>query len=235
MRRIGIIGAMDEEIALFLSHIRDVKEENKAGITYFFGTLHGHAIVLCKSGVGKVNASICTQQMIDLYSVDRIIFTGVAGGVDPQLDIGDIVVSTDCLQHDIDATALSALDIERGQIPFAETSIFQANEQLVGLALQSGQQFTDVKVTKGRVLSGDQFIANAEDVQDLRHTFQGACVEMEGAAVGHVCHANDVPFVIIRSLSDKADGSADVNFMSFTKLASERSFEMVNRMLKGLD
>jgi adenosylhomocysteine nucleosidase len=232
--RLGIIGAMDEEIELYLEQMKGVQEKQRARLTYYIGRFLDNAVVVCKSGVGKVNASVCTQIMIDDFDVSSVIFTGVAGGVDPELNIGDIVISSDCLQHDIDASALGTLGFKRGQIPFADTSVFVADQKLVDLARQSGQQLGDVKVKTGRVLSGDQFIADRTEVENLYRLFQGACVEMEGAAVGHVCHLNEVPFVIIRSLSDKADGSAHVNFLEFTKLASKHSFQIVYGMLKAL-
>jgi adenosylhomocysteine nucleosidase len=230
-KSIGIIGAMDEEIELCRKNMSDVKEFAQAGITYFQGRLHGKTVILCKSGVGKVNASICTQILVDHFSVDHVIFTGVAGGVDPDLNIGDIVISEDCRQHDIDA---SPLGFKRGEIPFATTSVFPAHSDLIQLAYKSGAKLKDVKTVIGRILSGDQFVADKEQVQDLFDEFKGSCVEMEGAAVAQVCHLNQIPFVIIRSLSDKADGSAHVNFLEFTKLAAERSYFIVDRMVEEM-
>jgi adenosylhomocysteine nucleosidase len=136
-KTIGIIGAMDEEIELCLQNMSDIKEFGRAGITYYQGRMHAKTIILCRSGVGKVNASICTQILIDDFGIDYVIFTGVAGGVDPELNIGDIVISEDCRQHDIDA---SALGFKRGEIPFASTSIFTADSYLIQLALDSGAE-----------------------------------------------------------------------------------------------
>lgn len=226
---IGIIGAMDEEIELHLESMSDVMEYGRAGITFYKGRIHAKPVVLCKSGVGKVNASICTQILINRFNVSNVIFTGVAGGVDPELSIGDIVISIDCAQHDIDA---SALGFKPGEIPFAATSVFQADERLIQLAQKSGATIEDVQLVTGRILSGDQFVADKEHVKRLYNDFKGSCVEMEGAAVGQVCHLNEIPFVIIRSLSDKADGSANVNFLEFTKLASSRSYQIVDKMLE---
>jgi adenosylhomocysteine nucleosidase len=225
---IGIIGAMNEEIELYREGMKQVKEQTRAGNTYFIGNLHGKDVVLCKSGVGKVNASICTQILIDDFAVDQVIFTGVAGGVDPNLEIGDIVISKDCMQHDMDVTALG---FKRGEIPFSPVSIFEADKKLIQIAEQSGTAIEEVQIVTGRVLSGDQFIADKEKVQIMYNELQGSCVEMEGAAVAQVCHLNQVPFVVIRSLSDKADGSAHTNFLEFTKLASKRSYIIVEKML----
>lgn len=225
---IGIIGAMDEEIELYVQQMQGVKESVRAGLIFYQGEFLGRQVILCKCGVGKVNAAICTQLLIDDFHVASVIFTGVAGGVDPSLNIGDIVISRDCLQHDIDA---SALGFKKGEIPFAQASVFEADHTLIQLAEQSAQSIADVQVITGRIVSGDQFIADREKVKDLYEEFAAACVEMEGSAVGQVCALNGVPFVIIRSLSDKADGSAHVNFVEFTKLASKRSYDMLAQMV----
>jgi adenosylhomocysteine nucleosidase len=230
--KIGIIGAMDEEIKLLKENIVIKKEVVKATITFYIGVFEGKEVVICKSGVGKVNAAITTQLLVDQFLVSHIIFTGVAGAVDPQLDIGDIVISTSAIQHDLDA---SALGFKVGEVPmFDYPSDFPASELLVKLAEQAANSLRDIKVSKGRILSGDQFIANYEKVKELALLFDGKCVEMEGAAVAHVAMLNDIPFVVIRSMSDKANGDANVNFAEFTKLASERSFTIVKSMIKSM-
>ncbi|WP_134685922.1 5'-methylthioadenosine/adenosylhomocysteine nucleosidase [Brevibacillus migulae] len=230
--RVGIIGAMDEEIALYLEAMQETKTTTKAGITYYEGTFSGRQVVLCKSGVGKVNASVCTQILIDAFGVDQVIFTGVAGAVHPELNIGDIVVSTDCVQHDMDVTPLG---FKPGQIPFTEKWIWEADQHLVQLAVEAGQQLgEDIHVVTGRILSGDQFVADREKVKALYEEFAASCTEMEGAAVAQVCAMNEKPFVVVRSMSDKADGSAHVNFVEFTKLASQRSYAIVEQMLSKL-
>lgn len=225
---IGIIGAMDEEIQLYREAMGNVTETAKAGITYYTGTFNQKEVVLCKSGVGKVNASVCTQILIDQFGVNSVVFTGVAGALNPVLEIGDIVVSTDCQYHDMDA---SPLGFKRGEIPFAAKSIFRADERLVQIAVEAGKGVVEGTVLAGRILSGDQFVASRDLVKQLHEELHGDCTEMEGAAVAHVCDLNEVPFVIVRAMSDKADGSAHINFPEFTVLASKRSFEMVSRML----
>lgn len=227
---IGLIGAMDEEIKLLLESMEDKVTTVKAGIHYYSGTIFGKKAVLCKSGVGKVNAAVTTQILVDAFGVSRVLFTGVAGAVHPDLGIGDIVISSKCIQHDMDATALGYL---RGVIPYQETSQFVADPALVVLAEQACHALKQKAIT-GIVLSGDQFIASASRVAELREQLDGACAEMEGAAVAQVCFMNAVPFVIIRSMSDKADGSAHVNYRDFTVAASERSHAILEYMLKAI-
>lgn len=229
--KIGVIGAMKEEIELFHGHMQQPAESVKAGITFFEGEFQGKPIVLCKSGVGKVNAAVTTQLLIDTFGVEAIVFTGVAGAVDPSLEVGDIVVSTECLQHDMDVTALG---FPRGTIPYEDTSLFVADEALRMLAMEAAGGLFPGRVKAGRVLSGDQFIASRETVGQLYRELGGSCTEMEGAAVAQVCSMNRLPFVVIRSMSDKADGSAHVNFAEFTVQASEHSYRIVEQMLRRL-
>jgi adenosylhomocysteine nucleosidase len=227
-KKIGIIGAMDEEIASLLRLMEDVRSHTHYQITYYEGRLEGTPVVLCKSGVGKVNAALCTQVLIDRFQVQAIVFTGVAGALDPKLEIGDIVVSTECQEHDVDA---SALGFAKGIIPFQEVSVYPADPKWIGWAVKAGETLEGVQVIQGKVLSGDQFISDLGKVKELRGQMEGACVEMEGAAVAHVSHLAGIPYVVIRSMSDRADHSANVNFTEFTQLAAKRSSEMVCRML----
>ncbi|MBD0379304.1 5'-methylthioadenosine/adenosylhomocysteine nucleosidase [Paenibacillus sedimenti] len=229
--KIALIGAMNEEIELLLSHMSGVKETGKAGITFREGEYFGKQVVVCRTGVGKVNAAVTTQILIAEFGVEAIIFTGVAGALDPALNIGDIVVSSECLQHDMDVTALG---FPRGVIPYEAKSTYEANGKLVELAVASGEKLFAGKVKLGRVLSGDQFIANREVVAQLHQELDGVCVEMEGASVAQVCSMHHIPFVVIRSMSDKADGSAHVNFAEFTVQASENSYKMVEDIVKQL-
>ncbi|WP_276352651.1 5'-methylthioadenosine/adenosylhomocysteine nucleosidase [Cohnella caldifontis] len=228
---IGIIGAMKEEIDLLLQEQQDTAEERHAGIAFHTGRLHGRRVVSCKSGVGKVNAAVCTQLLIDRFGVDAVLFTGVAGALDPQLEIGDIVVSRSCVQHDMDVTPLG---FARGVIPYQEVSEFPSDPELIRLAEQAGERVFPGRCRIGKVLSGDQFIADRETVRKLHEEMQGTCTEMEGASVAQVCHMNGIPHVIIRSMSDKADGSAHVNFAEFTVEAANRSFAIVSDMVKRM-
>ncbi|RKP55342.1 5'-methylthioadenosine/adenosylhomocysteine nucleosidase [Cohnella endophytica] len=228
---IGIIGAMQEEIELVLARLENKQTEKHGGIVYHRGDFHGKKVVLTRSGVGKVNSAVCTQILIDRFGADAVIFTGVAGAVDPALNIGDIVVSSSSLQHDVDVTALG---FPRGTIPYQDVSEYAADARLVALAELSGEKVFPGRCVTGKVLSGDQFIADRSAVKQLYEELGGACTEMEGASVAQVCHMNDIPYVVIRSMSDKADGSAHVNFAEFTIEAANRSFAIVEEMVKAL-
>lgn len=230
-KTIGLTGAMDEEIALLLDKVEHQEAVDVAGTRFVKGVLHGQNVVVCKSGVGKVNAAATTQALIDRFGADTIWFTGVAGAVHPELNVGDIVISSTCQQHDMDARPLG---FARGITPYQDVSDFPAESGLIRLAEQAcARQCTDHQYRVGRVLSGDQFIANREFVSSVLYgELNGACVEMEGAALAQVCHRNGVPFIVLRSISDKADGSADVNFAEFTVLAARRSFAILNDMVQ---
>ena len=230
-KTLGIIGAMQEEIELLLTQLQNRTTEQHAGMTFHRGLFHNIKVILTRSGVGKVNAAVCTQILIDRYQVDSIIFTGVAGAVDPTLNIGDIVISTSSIQHDVDVTALG---FPRGTIPYQEVSEYPADNALIKLAEDAGNKVYPGHCYKGKVLSGDQFIADRVVVKGLYEELQGACTEMEGAAVAQVCYMNNIPHVIIRSMSDKADGSAHVNFAEFTVEAANRSFAIVQEMVQKI-
>lgn len=228
---IGIIGAMREEIDMLRGRLQDAATETHAGIAYTRGVLHGRNVVVCKSGVGKVNAAVCAQILIDRFDAGAIWFTGVAGALDPALDIGDIVISESAVHHDMDVTALG---FPRGVIPYQDTSEFPADPALVRLALEAGERLYPGRCRPGKVLSGDQFVADRATVRKLREELGGACTEMEGAAVAQTCFMNGVPFVIIRSMSDRADGAAPDNFAAFVVQAAERSVALVEEMLRNL-
>jgi adenosylhomocysteine nucleosidase len=232
--RIGIIGAMDEEIVYMKESLDIYGESVFAQNKFFEGTHHNKEVVLCKSGVGKVNAAITTQILIDRFQVTHILFTGVAGALDPSLEVGDIVISSSAMQHDIDASSLSP-DFPKGTIPmFGFDSVFKADQELVKLAEKAAEKSSGTQVKIGKVLSGDQFIADRKLVEDYRSQFDGSCIEMEGSAVAQTAFLNEVPFVIIRSISDKANGEAPASFGEFTALAAKRSSDIVEYMIESL-
>ncbi|NDL66355.1 5'-methylthioadenosine/adenosylhomocysteine nucleosidase [Anaerotalea alkaliphila] len=232
MKLIGIIGAMQEEV-MGLQDVMEIKETRSiASLDFYQGTLFGHEVVLVKGGVGKVNAAVCTQILIDCFYVEAIINTGVAGALNGKLEIGDVVISKDTLQHDVDATGFG---YALGEIPRMETSIFPADEHLVKIALQAADRLpVRTSVYVERIVSGDQFISDPVKKEMLEQTFQGFCTEMEGAAVAQVCHLNKIPFVILRSISDKADDTAETNFNEFIAMAVANSSKILERMLELL-
>lgn len=227
---LAILGAMNEEIELLLGDLQNRQEDlTFGGITVHRGELAGVPVLLSRGGIGKVNAAMTATYLI-LQGATRVIFTGVAGGVDPELRVGDIVVSTDLVQHDVDVTPLG---YERGTIP-DETPAWQANEQLTELAMQAAADIEGIQAKAGRVASGDQFIASAEGVQFLASQFGAACAEMEGAAVAQVCARAGVPFVVIRSISDTADHAAKVDYRTFMPLVAKHAKQVVRGMLSRM-
>ncbi|MBQ6961899.1 MAG: 5'-methylthioadenosine/adenosylhomocysteine nucleosidase [Clostridia bacterium] len=225
----GIIGAMDEEVATLKEALTEENIKTIAGMAFHEGKLDGKDVVVVKCSVGKVNASACAQILISVFGVDRIINTGVAGSLDAQIDIGDIVISTDALQHDMDATVLG---FARGEIPYSNQSVFPADEEMRKSAVQAVKEAApDIHVFEGRVCSGDQFIASREQKEFLISEFGGLCCEMEGAAIAQVCCLNGTPFVIIRAISDKADDSEEMSYVEFEKAAAERCASITRYMV----
>ncbi len=230
MNKIGIIGAMDLEVETLKSHMQNVKITKKTGMEFFEGTLNGASVVVVKCGIGKVNAGMCVQILADLFDVTHIINTGVAGSLQAQIDIGDIVISTDALYHDMDVTALG---YPLGQLPQIDTLAFKADEELAALAKSSCEEVNpDIHVFTGRVASGDQFIASKEAKNKIIENFHAYCTEMEGAAIAHTAYLNKIPFVIIRAISDKADDSAEMDYPTFEKKAAEHSARLVEDLVK---
>ncbi|MGL5124248.1 MAG: 5'-methylthioadenosine/adenosylhomocysteine nucleosidase [Fusobacteriaceae bacterium] len=228
--RIGIIGAMNEEIIQLKNIMKIESEENIAGFIYYIGEIENKKVVLVESGIGKVNSALCTTLLLQKFNIEKVVFTGVAGAVGKELNIGDIVISSELIEHDFDCTAFG---LEPGVIPRMENSIFKGDKGLIDLASQSSSAIIGKdKVKIGRVVSGDQFIASKEKIDWLREMFNAQCTEMEGASVAHVCYLFKIPFVIIRGISDKADGSAHMDFNEFVILAAENSKNVLVEMLK---
>ncbi len=229
---IGIIGAMNEEIIELQSIMVGIEEEKVGNLLFFKGKLKGKNVVLVEGGIGKVNAAICATLMKTHFKVDKLLFTGVAGGVNPNINIGDIVVGTDLVEHDFDATAFG---YELGQIPRMAEYKFKADEKLREIAYSVAiEAFGKEKVWEGRIVSGDQFVASPEKITWLRETFDGYCTEMEGAAVAHVCYVFNLPFLVIRAISDKADDDAKVDYPEFVKLAAKNSKTIIEGILERI-
>ena len=229
---IGIIGAMEEEVADLKAAMEVEAIIEKAKMTFVKGKLCGKEVVVVRSGIAKVNAGICAQILIDMFSVDALINTGIAGSLDAQIDIGDIVISTDAVQHDVDA---STMGNPVGQIPRMDTFSFPADEKLIRAArLANEEENSDIHTFTGRVVTGDQFISDDVKKEYLVNTFGGKCAEMEGAAIAHAAYLNDIPYVIIRAISDKADNSATMDYPTFEKQAAQCSVKLLKNMLKRL-
>lgn len=234
MNKIGIIGAMQEEVSTLISLMKVEKIVEKASLKFYMGTLEDKNIVVVQCGIGKVNSALCAQILISEFDVDAVVNTGVAGAIHPDLDVKDIVISTEAIQYDVDATSFG---YKKGEIPQMESSVFKADELLIETAYKSSIEEVKHKgcnIVKGRVVTGDIFISSKELKDELQTVFKGYCGEMEGGAIAHVCSLNKVPFVIIRAMSDKADGSADVTYEEFVVEAAENSKDIVLRMLKSL-
>lgn len=229
---IGIIGAMDEEVSRLKEEMQDVTIKTKASMDFYKGTMEGKDVVVVRSGIGKVNAGICTQILVDEYGVDAVINTGIAGSLNSDINIGDIVLSTDALQHDMDATGFG---YEPGIIPRMEKSVFVADERLRTLAKDCCERVNpDINVFEGRVVSGDQFISDKDKKNYILDTFQGYCTEMEGAAIAQAAFLNNIPFLIIRAISDKADDSATEDYPTFEKKAIMHSVNLMCEMIKNI-
>ena len=229
---IGIIGAMEEEVAHLKEAMQVEKTVERAAMTFVKGKLDGKDVVVVRSGIGKVNAGICAQILADLFEVDTLINTGVAGSLDAALDIGDIVISTDAVQHDMD---VSALGDPVGQIPRMDTFAFPADERLVQLAVQANEEANpDIHTFTGRVVSGDQFVSDGAVTERLVTQFQAKCTEMEGAAIAQAAYLNKISCVIIRAISDKADNSSTMDYPTFETAAAKHSAKLVEKMVSEL-
>lgn len=225
MNRIGIIGAMEEEVAQLKEQMQVEEIICKASMEFYRGTLNGKEAVVVRSGIGKVNAGICTQILADVFQVDAIINTGIAGSLQAEINIGDLVISSDALQHDMDAREFG---YARGQIPRMDTLSFPADEGLIRAAKASCEAVNpEINTFVGRVVTGDQFIASRQVKDEIKSWSQGLCTEMEGAAIAQVAYLNQIPFVILRAISDKADDSATMDYPTFERQAIEHSVRLV--------
>lgn len=225
IEKIGIIGAMDEEVNILKGMMKDVKINEIASMEFNEGTLNNKKLVVVQSGIGKVNAAICTQILADIYHVDAVINTGVAGSLRKEIDIADIVLSTDALQHDMDATGFG---YDPGVIPRMENSIFKADAKMLEIAEEvCKKELSGVGIHTGRIVSGDQFISDSDKKDWLVEHFDGFCTEMEGAAIAQAAYLNKIPFLIIRAISDKADHSAEMAYTDFVEIAIKNTVKLL--------
>ena len=229
---IGIIGAMEEEVAALKEAMTIEENVTFASMDFCRGTLCGKEVVVVRSGIGKVNAAICTQILVDKFGVDTLINTGIAGSLDANIDIGDMVISTDAVEHDMDA---SIFGDPIGQVPRMDTFSFPADEELVEKAKTANEEANpDIHTFVGRIVSGDQFVSSKEVKDKLVANFEAKCTEMEGAAIAHAAYLNKVSCVIIRAISDKADNSATMDYPAFEKQAITHYVRLVKNLLPRL-
>ena len=219
---IGIIGAMEEEVAALKDAMEIEETVEQAAMTFCKGTLCGKEVVIVRSGIGKVNAGICAQILVDRFRVDTLINTGIAGSLDTRIDIGDMVISTDAVHHDMDATIFGD---PLGQVPRMDVLFFPADEALVQKAVQANEKANpDIHTFTGRVASKD---VKAKIVEN----FHPMCVEMEGAGIAQAAYLNKVSYVIIRAISDKADNSATMDYPTFEQQAITHGVRLMKELL----
>jgi adenosylhomocysteine nucleosidase len=231
-RPIAIVSAMAEELAALLVHAREVTVQTHAGRRFHVGTLHGVPVVLVLCGIGKVAAAMTTTLLAERFTPRMLVFTGVAGGLGDGVRVGDVVVAEALLQHDMDASPL----FPRFEVPLTGRSRFGADPDLTAALVAAAQALGDAApvLHHGLVISGDRFVSAAAACAALRQALPDAlAVEMEGAALAQVCHDLGLPFAVLRSISDRADDSAHVDFTQFIQGAAQASAAIVGQWLKG--
>ena len=228
---LGIIGAMEEEVEILKEKMEIEETVEIAGMTFYRGVLHNQDVILVRSGVGKVNMAACTQILIDHFNVEALVNSGVSGTLDPGLNQGDIVISVEAVQHDFDTTPVGG---KPGEISRLGITYFEADKGLVDVAKEAAYNVENLHIKEGTVASGDQFVAGGEIAARIKDNFgEVSAVEMEGASMAQVAYLNNIPFVIIRSISDKADGGADLSYEEFLPLAAQNSSALVEEFLKA--
>ncbi len=228
--KIAIIGAMPQEVEILCSLMLEPKTTEIANCKIFEGKINNRPVAVLQSGIGKVAAAMGTTLLIQQFKPDMIINTGSAGGLDLNLNVGDVIISTEVRHHDVDVTAFG---YEKGQLP-ANPAAFLPNEQLVEVAKKQAEKL-GLNAVSGLICSGDAFINGADKIAQIRADFpQVAAVEMEAAAIAQVCHAMQIPFVVVRAISDVADKESHLSFDEFLPLAAEKSSEMILAMLNNL-
>ena len=230
--KIGIIGAMEVEVQALKSSMTVSNIVKKASMEFYEGSIGGKDVVVVRSGIAKVNAGICVQILVDLFNVTHVINTGVAGSLDSNLNIGDIVLSTDACYHDVDITIFG---YQKGEVPQIGAATFTADKAMREKAKASIEKVApDIGVYEGRVCSGDQFISSKEVKDAIIRDHGGMCAEMEGAAIAQASYLNGIPFLIIRAISDKADGSAEVDYPTFEAKAAKDCAALVMELIAEL-
>ena len=231
MTKLGIIGAMREEVETLVEKLTDVNSRVHARSTYYEGRLEGCDVVVVQCGVGKVNAAMCAQILCSVYGVTHLVNTGIAGSLCAELDIGDLVVSRDAMYHDFDCNAFG---YPSGKVPGMDVIAFPADEKLGELAFAAAEEVNPGHTRQGRVASGDQFVASRELKEKIISLTQALCTEMEGAAIAQTAYRNGIPYVILRAISDKADDSAEMDYPTFERIAAHRCASVAMNLAKNL-
>lgn len=226
---LGIIGAMPQEVEQLKSEMENPEITRVAGMEFYKGRICGKEAVVVKSGIGKVNAAVCVQILADRFGVDGIVNTGIAGSLRAEINIGDMVLSTDAVQHDVEAVAFG---YPVGQIPQMDVFSFEADENMRAAAKRCCERVNpEIGVYEGRVVTGDQFISDKEKKSWLVQTFDGSCTEMEGGAIAQAAYLNHIPFLIVRAISDKADDSASMDYPEFERMAIIHSVNLTRALI----
>ena len=231
MTKLGIIGAMDIEVALLKEKMENLSVSRKAGMEFYDGVLEGLPAVVVQCGVGKVNAAMCAQILCDCFAVTHLVNTGIAGSLNAELDIGDLVVSRDAMYHDFDCVHFG---YEMGKVPGMDVVAFPADETLAGFAFAAAEELNPGHTKIGRVASGDLFVAEKNAKNSIIEKTGALCTEMEGAAIAHTAYRNNLPFVILRAISDKADDSAEMDYPTFERIAAQRCAALTMKLAKRL-
>ncbi|BBO26572.1 5'-methylthioadenosine/S-adenosylhomocysteine nucleosidase [Alteromonas sp. I4] len=229
--KIGILGAMDQEVALLQASLDNPEVVEWKHLTFYTGSLHGVEVVVVKCGIGKVAAAVATTALVDRFAPDYVVNTGSAGGFDTDLNIGDLVIATSVLHHDVDITHFGYALGQAAGMP----ATYESDETLILAAEQAAEQSLDVTTKRGLICTGDSFIGSDEAAARLREAFPTmAAVEMEGAAIAQTCFMLSTPFLVIRSLSDIAGKTSTVSFQSYLEKAAKHSAELVMQMIAVL-
>ena len=229
--KLGIIGAMEQEVETLLNLMEHKKESTHAGSTFHEGSLCGLPAVVVQCGIGKVNAAVCAQILCSCFGVTHLTNTGIAGSLCNDLDIGDLVISQDAMYHDFDVTHFG---YPKGKVAGMDVVAFPASETLMDYAFAAAQKIHPGHVKIGRIASGDQFVCDSQVKNQIIETTNALCTEMEGAAIAQVAYRNAIPFVIIRAISDKADNSAQMDYPTFEKQAAHRCAEVTKALAQQL-
>lgn len=228
---LGIIGAMNEELDILLKDMELENKQSKANMTFHQGKLWGKDVVAVVCGIGKVNAAVCSQILISEYKVNSIINVGVAGGIKKNIYPGDVVIADSLVEYDMDT---SVFGDPIGQVPRLDTFDFKCDTKLVKLAQEACKKNSDINSFTGRIVTGDQFVADINKVKWLENQFDAYACEMEGGSIGHVSYLNSIPFVVIRSISDNANNGAHMDFAEFTTIGVKNSTSILKSMILSM-